>query len=74
MLPFFLAAESRGDELITIESDLQSADNTTGVVTASGNVDSDAQCDHWSINQDNELHNDENDVSNQVVARPGAGG
>ena len=44
------------------------------LVTASGNVDSDAQCDHWSINQDNELHNDENDVSNQVVARPGAGG
>ena len=38
MLPFLLAAESLGDELITIESDLQSADSTTGVVTASGNV------------------------------------
>ena len=44
------------------------------LVTASGNVDSDEQCDHWSINQDNELHNDENDVSNQIVPRPGAGG
>ena len=40
VLPFLLAAESLGDDLITIESDLQSADNTTGVVTvtASGNV------------------------------------
>ena len=32
------AEDSRGDGLITIESDHQSADNSTGVVTASGNV------------------------------------
>merc|ERR1711939_4438 len=32
------AEDSRGDGLITIESDQQSADNSTGVVTASGNV------------------------------------
>ena len=32
------AEESLGHGLITIESDQQSADNSTGVVTASGNV------------------------------------
>ena len=32
------AADPPSDGLITIESDLQSADNVTGVVTASGNV------------------------------------
>ena len=32
------AADPSSDGLITIESDLQSADNVTGVVTASGNV------------------------------------
>ena len=32
------AEESPGYGLITIESDLQSADNNTGVITASGNV------------------------------------
>ena len=39
------------------------------LVTASGNVDSDEECDHWSINQDNELNNDYNDVSNVLQAR-----
>lgn len=33
-----IAADPSSDGLITIESDLQSADNLTGVVTASGNV------------------------------------
>ncbi|WP_413440181.1 LptA/OstA family protein [Synechococcus sp. MIT S1220] len=32
------AADPSSDGLITIESDVQSADNVTGVVTASGNV------------------------------------
>ena len=47
VLPFLLSAgavepiaaeESPGYGLITIESDLQSADNNKGVITASGNV------------------------------------
>ena len=32
------AADPQGEGLITIESDQQSADNVTGVITASGNV------------------------------------
>ena len=36
-------------------------------VTASGNVDSDDACDHWSIDQDNKLNNDSNDVALTVA-------
>ena len=32
------ASPSQGDSLVTIESDVQKADNQTGIVTASGNV------------------------------------
>jgi len=34
------------------------------VVTSAGNVDSDTECDTWTINQNNELSNTYNDVSN----------
>ena len=38
-IPVLLQAQEASEAgLITIESDLQSADNTTGVITASGNV------------------------------------
>ena len=38
MLPMHAQQEAGEDNLITIESDMQSADNITGVVTAVGNV------------------------------------
>ena len=38
MLPMHAQQEAEEDNLITIESDTQSADNITGVVTAVGNV------------------------------------
>ena len=44
------------------------------LVFAKGNIDSDDNCDEWSINQDNELNNDYNDVSNSPNARGGGGG
>ena len=42
-------------------------DDTSFLVAASGNIDSDANCDEWTIDQDNNLVNIKNDVSNQNV-------
>ncbi len=40
-----------------------SGDDRTFLVTAAGNIDSDAACDKWQIDQDNDLQNTQNDVN-----------
>jgi hypothetical protein len=47
----------------TDQAEPASGDDRTFLVTASGNIDSDAACDKWQIDQDNDLQNTNNDVN-----------